>query len=280
MRRCVLLLGLLAGLASLPPAAAGVLDRVEKTGRLVVGVRSDAVPFSYIGVGGEPEGFSVELCRKVVGAVAAATGRPLEADLRFVSAADRFAKLARGEVDLLCGPDTITLGRRAEVDFSIPTFVTGASLLYRSDGPARFEDLAGRKVGVLAGTTTEPLLVRSLERSGIAATVVTVTDHEEGLRRLGAGELDAYFGDGAVLLYHWLASPHRDALKLSERGLSIELYGLPVPKGDEAFRLLVDRTLARLYRTGEIKRVFDNAFKGAKPGPLTEQLWVLFALGE
>lgn len=262
------------------PAEAGVLERVHETGRFVVGVRSDAAPFARIGTDGEPAGFSVELCRKVAGAVADAVGRPIEVEVRYVSAADRFTRLAAGEVDLLCGPDTITLGRRAEIDFSIPTFVSGASLLYRADGPKRFEDLAGRKVGVLAGTTTEQLLARALESSRLAATIVTVADHEEGLRQLLAGELDAYFGDGAVLLYHWLASPGRERLKLSDRGLSVELYGLPVPKGDDDFRLLVDRTLAKLYRTGQIRRIFEASFGPAEPGPLVEQLWLLFGLGE
>lgn len=279
MRR-ILLVSLLAGLLLADPAAAGVLDRVRETGRMTVGVRSDAVPFSHLDKEGEPAGFSVELCRRVVGAVAEAVGRPIEAELRFVSAADRFTRLARGEVDLLCGPDSVTLGRRTEVDFSIPTFVVAATLLYRTDGPARFEDLAGRKVGVLRGSTTEALLARALERSGITATVLALPDHEEGLRRLAVAEIDAWFGDDAVLLYHWLRSPARERLRLSDRGLSVELYGLPVPKGDEAFRLLVDRTLARLYRTGEIRRLFAQSFPGAEPGPLTEQLWRLFALPE
>ncbi len=278
MRRSLLVIGL--GLALVAPAEAGVLERVRETGRLSVGVRSDAQPFAHIDANGEPAGFSVELCRKVATAVADAVGRPIEVEVRYVSAADRFARLAKGELQLLCGPDTITLGRREEVDFSIPTFVTGATLLYRADGPERFEDLAGRKVGVLAGTTTEGLLGRSLERSGIAATVVHVADHGEGLRRLGAGELDAYFGDGAILLFHWLQSPERERLKLSDRGLSVELYGLPLPRGDEAFRLLVDRTLARLYRTGQVHKIFQASFGGARPGPLTEQLWLLFGLAE
>lgn len=278
MRRHLLLLAWSLALAV--PAEAGVLDRVRETGRLSVGVRSDAAPFAQIGADGEPAGFSVELCRKVATAVADAVGRPIEVEVRYVSAADRFARLVKGEVQLLCGPDTITLGRRAEVDFSIPTFVTGASLLYRADGPKRFEDLAGRKVGVLAGTTTEKLLARALEQGRLAATTVAVADHDEGLRRLLAGELDAYFGDGAVLLYHWLASPGRERLKLSDRGLSVEPYGLPVPKGDDAFRLLVDRTLAKLYRTGQIRKIFEASFGGAEPGPLTEQLWLVFGLAE
>jgi hypothetical protein len=39
---------------------------------------------------------------------------------------------------------------------------------------------------------------------------------------------------------------------MAERPLGIEHYALPLPKGDEAFRLLVDRTLARIFRPGRI----------------------------
>ena len=59
---------------------------------------------------------------------------------------ERFVK--DGKVDLLCGATTATLSRREVVDFSIPTFVDGASVLLNSEGPQSFGDLDGKKVGV------------------------------------------------------------------------------------------------------------------------------------
>jgi ABC-type amino acid transport substrate-binding protein len=264
-------------------AQAGVLDRARDAGVLRLGYRADAPPFSAEGTAaGAPEGYSVELCKSVLEAARTATGRAdLRVEWRRVGTEDRFDALARGEVDLLCSADTVTLGRRERAGFSLPTFVSGATLLYRAGGPSTFEALAGQKVGARAGTTTEDQLRDGLARAGIAAEIVAVPSHEEGVRRLAAGELAAYFGDGPILLFQLLKSPDRGRLKLSERALGVEVYALALPRDDDAFRLLVDRTLARLYRSREIERVFAASFgEEARPSELLAALYALNALPE
>lgn len=279
MRRAVIVGGMLIA-GCIGPAGADVLEQARTSGKLRLGYRADAVPFSFKDPTGLPSGYSVELCKSVVEAVRGATGRAdLEVEWREVGAEDRFDVLARGEADILCSADSVTLSRRELADFSLLTFVSGASLLYRVDGPSTFEALAGQKVGVRAGTTTEDELRKGLTQAGIAAEIVPVPSHEDGVRRLASGELAAYFGDGAILLFQLLRSPDRERLRMAERPLGIELYALPLPKGDDAFRLLVDRTLARLYRSRQIERVFVSAFgTEARPSELLRALYVLGAL--
>jgi ABC-type amino acid transport substrate-binding protein len=271
------MLALLAGM--LMPAEAAVLDRVKETGSLRLGYRLDTEPFSYNDSGGLPAGYSVELCKAVAAAVREATGRSdLRLDWREVTAADRFATLARGEVDLLCSADTVTLRRREQVAFSALTFVTGAILLYRTDAPVSFTELSGQKVGVRAGTTTEAGLRKGLADAGIAAEVVPVASHEEGVRRLAAGEFAGYFGDASILIFQLAKSPDKQRLKLANQPLTFEPYALPLPRGDEDFRLLVDRTLARLYGSGEIERVFTAVFGAeARPPEFLKALYLLNA---
>jgi len=93
------------------------------------------------------------------------------------------------------------LSRRQLVDFSIPTFLDGASLIVRADGPKKLDELAGRKVGVAAGTTTEESLRNSLKDAGIGAEVVAANTHGEGLAMLDDGKITAYFADRSILLF-------------------------------------------------------------------------------
>lgn len=277
-----LLAAAIAAIALAATAEAGVLDRVKERGALTLGYRPDAMPFSYKGADGKPAGYSVALCRSVADEVKA-TLKLKKLDLIFVevTAKDRFDALAAGRIDLLCEATTETLSRREKVDFSLMTFSTGATLLYRVDGPQDFAALNGQKVGVHAGTTTNALLDKALAASGIKAEIVPVTDHAEGVRRLAAGELAAYFGDGAILLFNWLESPDRAKLKLSDRALSHEPYALALPKGDDAFRLVADRALARLYRDGGIDAVFSASFGASlRPNELIQALYILNALPE
>jgi len=54
---------LLAMLAA--PAGAQTLDKVRKQGAITLGYIDGAAPFSYADGNGEPQGYSVELCRAV-----------------------------------------------------------------------------------------------------------------------------------------------------------------------------------------------------------------------
>jgi ABC-type amino acid transport substrate-binding protein len=110
-----------------------------------------------------------------------------------VSSEQRFQAVRDGRIDILCDPSSVTLARREMVDFSLPTFLDGASVLSRSIRPVqRFEDLAGKRVGVLAGTTTEQVLHKSLDDLGLRATIVPVSDHRAGVDLLSGDKLDAY----------------------------------------------------------------------------------------
>lgn len=257
-------------------AEAQTLDRVQESGSLKLGYRQDAAPFSYADSAGLPAGFSVALCEAVAADVAAALQRDdIKIDYVPVTAENRFAELQAGRIDLLCGATTMTLERRRLADFSLMTFVTGSSVLYRKDGPANFMDLAGQKVGVRSGTTTEEGLKRALAEHGIAAEVVGVADHEAGLRDLESGALAAYFADRAILAMLGRQAQDPANLILSDRYFSYEPYALALPRGDDDFRLLVDTTLARLYRTRAVVKVYQAHFGNA---PMSELLQAVFTL--
>lgn len=263
-------------------AVAGVLDRARETGELRIAYRDDAQPFSFTDANGQAAGYSVALCAMVARETAAELGRTeLKVVPVKVSVEDRLTAVAEGRADILCEATTVTFGRRAAMDFSLLTFATGATLLYPVDGVSNFEQLAGQKVGVLAGSTTETGLRKALAEAKIAAEVVTVPSHRDGIERLAGGEFAAYFGDGAILLYHLVQSPFRDRLRMSDKVLSFEPYALGLPKGDDAFRLVVDRTLARLSRGAGIARLFEENFGAdAKPSDLVKAMWVLNSIPE
>ncbi len=263
-------------------APAGTIDKLREDKTLRIAVRDDAPPFSFKDEKGEPAGFMVELCRSVSKYLAAQLNL---GDLKIayvpVTAASRFEAIETGKADLLCEPTSQTLSRRAQVDFSIATFIDGAGLLVRGDGPSEFGGLAGKKIGVLAGTTTEKSLRDTLVSAKIAAEVVPANTHEEGLAMLDQGTIAAYFGDRAILAYLASKSSAPAQLRLANNYLSLEPYALALPHGDSDFRLAVDRALSRIYRTGEIATVFAHSF-GAEmqPSDTLKTLYLISALPE
>ena len=271
----IAVLGIMVGAAS-----AATLEQIAQNKTVRIAYRDDAPPFSYKGKGGQPAGYVIDLCGAVVKKLAEQLKLPtLDIVYVPVTAVDRFDAIAKGKADILCEPTTQTLARRDLVDFSIPTFVDGAGLMIRGDGPHSLAALAGKKIGVLAGTTTETELRNSLKDAGINAEVIPANTHEDGLAMLDDGKVSAYFADRAILVFLAQQSAAPGKLLLADNYLTIEPYALALPRGDENFRLAVDRALSHIYRSGEIAQIFSKTFGGkAKPSQIVQTLYLISAL--
>jgi ABC-type amino acid transport substrate-binding protein len=273
-----MLLAATALLLSMSQIHAAVLDHVRQSGKFTIGYRADATPYSYRTETGKPAGYIVDLCREVAKSVQKAVGSPVTIAYRVVPADRRFEAVRDHEIDILCDPSTETLARRELVDFSLPTFLDGAGVLTREGKLVhRFEDLTGKHVGVLAGTTTEHLLRSSLAALNLAVKVTVVHDHRDGISLLTSDKIDAYFADRAILR----AASRRYNLvgfRIAPEYFSYETYALALPRGDSDFRLLVDRTLAGLYRSGRIGVLLHKTFGDLQSDELLNALFAINSL--
>src|SRR5271170_4882891 len=266
-----------AAALAMASADAGTLDKVRQDKAVRIAYRDDAPPFSFTDSSGLPAGFMIDLCGSVVKHIGEQLNiNDLKISYVLVTAENRFEAIESGKADLLCEPTSETLSRREHVDFSITTFVDGASLLVSGDGPSEFSALSGKKIGVLAGTTTEQSLRDTLASAGIAADVVPAKTHQEGLAMLDRGEIVAYFADRAILAYLATKSSNASKLRLADNYFSLEPYALALAHGDEDFRLAVDRALSHIYRSGEIAQVFAHTF-GAQTQP-SDTLKTLYSI--
>lgn len=260
--------------------AAGALERIQN-GKIKIGYREDAAPYSYKNAIGEAAGYSVDLCRAVVAQLKTQLKLP-EISINYVAVTsdNRFKAVRNGQVDLLCGAATATLSRRDLVDFSIPIFIDGAAVLTMVDGPKNFSSLKGHKIGVLEATTTESMLRDIVKKTDLQSEIVTVANHRDGREKLEGGEISAYFSDRALLVYLAAQSSQAKSLHVGTRYFSHEPYALAMKRGDNNFRLAVDRALSRIYRSDSISAIFDNAFNGAKPSDILKAMYLVSALPE
>ena len=262
----------------------GTLDKISRSGAIVLGYRNSSPPFSSLDEGGRPIGYSIDLCLRIADAVKQQLGRhDLSVQFVPVEADDRLRKVADGSIDIECGVTTNTLSRQEQVDFTLTTFITGASLLLPAGSSAQsVSDLKGKKIAVVENTTTEKALRERLAAQKVNARVVTVADHDVAMKMLGKGEVEAYAGDQIVLI--GLARTAADSSKfvLAPELFTYEPYGLVVRRNDANFRLVANRTLARLYRSGEIMQVFEKWFAGwgGRPSRLLLAVYALNGLPE
>ena len=284
IRLRVLLASLACFAAAAAMAASPTLDRIKASGSITFGYRDGSAPFSAKQRNGQVRGYSVELCEKIAAAVGRAVGNAnLKVVWTPVDNETRISDVAARKIDAECGTTTNTLSRMERVDFSVPIFVDGASALVRAgrDAPASLAALGGKKVAVMSSTTTDPALRKALAIAGVTATIVPVKDGAEGVAALLAGKVDAYASDRMLLAKLKIDDPKASQLAVLETDFSYEPYGIVLPRDDADFRLIVNRTLTGLYKSGEIDPIFIRWLGPyGMPGALLNAMFYLNSIPE
>jgi glutamate/aspartate transport system substrate-binding protein len=262
----------------------GVLANIKKTGVIRLGYLASSPPFSFDEGRNNPAGFSVDLCRHVAEGIRTQLGlSTLRTEWVKLDLGNRLAAVRAGKVDIECGTTTWTLSRQESVDFSLMTFVDGATVLVRGDsGLKQLADLQGRRLAVVPGTTTEAALSAALKRRGLQASISSVGSHDEGLALLAAGKVDGYASDRLLLVELGLGSKEgTNSFRVLDEDFSVEPYALTLPRGDPDLRLAVNRSLARLYRSMEVEAIFQK-WLGAlgRPSVLLTALYYLQGIPE
>jgi glutamate/aspartate transport system substrate-binding protein len=261
--------------AAAPPAPRAWTDALSarmqhiKDTRVVrLGYRDSAIPFSFVGADGRPLGYSLDLCLAIVATLAGDLGVPaLRAEYVRVTALDRIERVASGAVDLECGSTTITRERSGRVAFSPVIFITGTRLAVPRDSAVRgLTDLAGRRVAVVVGTTSEAAM-RELDRlRGLGVAFVVAGDYRDALAVLAEGKADALAADEALLRGVLAETGNARDFRVVGPTFSFEPYGIAYPRGDPAFVDVVERTLRTLAESREIVWIYDRWFVRTLPG--------------
>ena len=234
------------------------LARIKAAKAINVAYSPDSAPFSSAAANAEPAGYSIELCKRVIAQIGRAVGEPqLKVNWLPGSVSERLNMVASGRAELECANTTQTQTRLASVDFSNLIFIDGGGLLVKAGAPInRIADLAGKRVAVIKGTTTQIRLADTLRLRNIAATLVPIDDSGVGLSLLEAGSVDAYAGDKVKLTALALSAREPNRMALVAEDLSYEPYALALPRNDSALRLEVNKALTQVYIGGEIEQIY------------------------
>ena len=244
----------------------GRLKIIHETATLRVAYRTDSRPFSYLDAQGRPVGYTIELCERIARSLEQQLNVTLAIKWVPVDERTRFEAIINDSADMECGSTTVSLSRMQIVDFSSVVFADSTGVLVKSGRQlSLFNNMAGKNIGVVAGTTNERAVRDQLARRNISATLVEFRDRREGIAALARGDLDGFASDKLVLLALAQAANLQDVTLLPE-DLSFEPFAIMLPRGDWAFRLAVNTALARVFRSGEIVGLYTKYLGGVGLG--------------
>src|SRR3972149_4447975 len=135
--RTLALLGFTYAFAVSAAAQTGTLEKIRKEGAITMGYLDGSAPVSFRGASGQPQGYSVDLCRAIANGIRAQL-KLASLETRWVplTIQNRLEAVKSGRVDIECSTTTWPLGRQPDVDFSLITFVDGGSILTRVETEA------------------------------------------------------------------------------------------------------------------------------------------------
>jgi ABC-type amino acid transport substrate-binding protein len=223
------------------------------TAPLKVGVATNYPPITF-SQKGVPAGVEADLARQM----------EQQSDLKFVLIPMEFATLLpalqKGQIDVIMAGMSITPDREALVSFTQPYLRVGQMALIRErdlpslGGPRRIEQ-AGRRVGVVFGTTGHAYAVKSLPE----ARVIPFESTPQGVAALERGEID-YFVHDAPTVWHFGADPTMQGKGLM--GLYDPLTDEPlawaVRKEDTSLRDRLNAEFDRMRRNGTLSAILDK----------------------
>ena len=237
----------------------GTLQQIKQSGQIKIGYRASQPPMSFLGKGGNPTGYSIDLCKSIVTEVEKEIGAGVKVEYVPVTAEGRFKALDDNKIDILCGSTTKTLSRSELVDFTQLTFVTGASLMtLRSNEAGDSAGFHGKKIGVVKDTTTAVVLKKLIQVTSTSAKIILFNSTKEGIDALRKKKIDAFSSDQIVLI--GIISKAHDPMNfvIDPNVFSFEPFALAVRRNDSDFRLVADRVISDLCRSKKILPIYNK----------------------
>ena len=248
--------------------AAGSLEKIAKSGVIVLGHRDASAPLSYVDDKTQkPLGYMLDVCYKIVDAVKRELKRPdLSIRHELVVSSTRIKHLVEGKIDLECGSSTSTQDRLKEVAFSIPPYLDlGRVLVRKETGIKSVYDLTGKTITTTRGTSYEKMAEELNANRSLKAKIILAKDHEEAFELLERGKADAFIMKEVILASLQASAKKPDDYVLAREVLEIQPTAIILRKDDPSFKKMVDGEILRLIQSGEINAIYKKWFESPIP---------------
>ena len=264
----------------------GTLKKIKETGVITLGVRDSSIPFSYLDDKQSYQGYSIDLCLKIVTAVQKQLGlSALNVKMNPVTSATRIPLMANGTIDLECGSTTNNVERQKQVAFAPTTFVTANRILAKKSANIKtLADLKGKSVVSTSGTANLKQLTTLNADQNLGMTILPAKDHAEAFLMVETGRAVAFVMDDILMASLAANSKNPGEYEISKEALSVEPYGIMLRKDDAAFKKVVDTAISNVLTSGDINRIYHKWFMQPIPPkgialnwPVSEQFKAVIA---
>ena len=276
--------GLMSGAASAQELT-GTLKKIKETGTVTLGVRDTSIPFSYLDDKQSYQGYSIDLCMRIVSSLRKQLGMSdLKVLMNPVTSATRIPLISNGTIDLECGSTTNNTERQKQVAFAPTTFVSGTRFLSKKAANVQtLADLKGKSVVSTSGTANLKQVVTLNADQHLGISIMTAKDHGEAFLMVETGRAVAFAMDDILLAGLAANSKAPADYVISKEAISVEPYAIMMRRDDAPFKHAVDTAITGVFKSGEINNIYKKWFLQPIPPkmnlnwPMAENLKAIIA---
>ncbi len=253
--------GLMSGAASAQELT-GTLKKIKETGTVTLGVRDTSIPFSYLDDKQSYQGYSIDLCMRIVSSLRKQLGMSdLKVLMNPVTSATRIPLISNGTIDLECGSTTNNTERQKQVAFAPTTFVSGTRFLSKKAANVQtLADLKGKSVVSTSGTANLKQVVTLNADQHLGISIMTAKDHGEAFLMVETGRAVAFAMDDILLAGLAANSKAPADYVISKEAISVEPYAIMMRRDDAPFKHAVDTAITGVFKSGEINNIYKKWF--------------------
>ena len=229
------------------------LKKVMDKGEFVLGLDDSFPPMGFRDESGEIVGFEIDVAKEVCSRLG------IKLVPQPIDWAAKEQELATGNIDCIWNGFTITEERKNALTFSDPYVNNAQVAVVKGDSSYKvLADLAGKKVGVQAGSSAQDAIDDTPDFKKNIKSVVEFKDNLTALMDLEIGGVDAVVMD--LLVANDNINRSGKDFKVIEEGLSKEEYGIGFRKGDVALRDAVQAKLNEMAKDGSLAKIATKWF--------------------
>ncbi|MGE4442762.1 MAG: ABC transporter substrate-binding protein [Desulfomicrobium sp.] len=234
---------LFLGLVGCSDTKVDSLERVRKAGEISFAMSGGYPPFNFFNESNELVGFDVDVAREVATRLGV-TLKPVTTEWSGI-----IEGLRSGVYDGILGSMAVTEDRLKVVNFSTPYYYSGAQMMVKKDSSFTSpEDLRGRTVGVVTGTT----FADDAARLGVGE-VKLYKDDTQTLTELSNGVVDGVITDRVV----GVNAMNSGRFEIAPLGAPLRSEDIAVAfnTNDDTLLAAVDQILKAMHEDGTLARL-------------------------
>ncbi len=225
-------------------------DRIQKNGKIVVGMSMDYPPYEYIDTNFVADGFDVAM----VSALGEQMGLPM--DVRNYSFNGLYNALQTGQIDIAVSAITVTSDREQVVLFSNVYLTDSASALAPPGSPIVISSpsqLPAYRVGVQQGTVFDSYMTKNFVQTGLmpSSQLYRFLKPEDAVANLVANMIDIVLMDTPAAQQF----QQKNNLKMAGTGINPQPYAVAMPLNSPTLQASINSALKTLNNNGTLGKL-------------------------